>query len=360
MKKGEIIGGYRVLEDFKIAGGQSKISFAEKGGITYFIKEFLSPKYPVDGSPGSAKSIARRRKKCEDFEKHQMLINGKISTKCSIGGNLVFAIDFFRQGTTYYKINEKIDVSSISITEISMLPLKQRILILKTVLHSLQILHRLNIVHGDLKPDNVLIKKTGSGKFVAKLIDFDHSYISGTPPENIDDLVGDQVYYSPELANYIISESELNSGLTIQSDIFAIGILFAQYLTGEYPIFDTTKNEYPWQAVLNGETLRIKQNDLPDDLCELINSMYAIRYESRPTTKFVFDALKGVATVKVKKGSIVVGRGWGHKKPKKAPKPVPPKDSPKPVPPKDSSKPVPPPTTAKPKLKIGKGFKKED
>lgn len=53
MLKGENIKGYRILEDFKVAGGMSKISFAEKDGKTYFIKEFLAPKYPTPDSPGS-------------------------------------------------------------------------------------------------------------------------------------------------------------------------------------------------------------------------------------------------------------------------------------------------------------------
>ena len=45
MLKGENIHGYHILEDFKVAGGMSKISFADKEGKIYFIKEFLAPKY---------------------------------------------------------------------------------------------------------------------------------------------------------------------------------------------------------------------------------------------------------------------------------------------------------------------------
>ena len=56
MKKGQVINGYRILQDFSTArGGLSKWTFAEKAGKEYFIKEFLSPTYPVDGAPGSAK-----------------------------------------------------------------------------------------------------------------------------------------------------------------------------------------------------------------------------------------------------------------------------------------------------------------
>ena len=62
LRKGEIIKGYKILEDFVVAGGMSKISFAEKEGKEYFIKEFLSPKYPLPESPGSEKVKAQRRK----------------------------------------------------------------------------------------------------------------------------------------------------------------------------------------------------------------------------------------------------------------------------------------------------------
>ena len=70
MRKGDIIGGYYILQDFIVAGGMSKISFAKRGDTEYFIKEFLSPKYPVAGAPGSPVSIARKQKRCNEFEAH--------------------------------------------------------------------------------------------------------------------------------------------------------------------------------------------------------------------------------------------------------------------------------------------------
>ena len=70
MLKGEVINGYTILKDFVVAGGMSKVSFAEKGGKEYFIKEFLTPKYPLPDSPGSEKMKAQSRIACEAFEKH--------------------------------------------------------------------------------------------------------------------------------------------------------------------------------------------------------------------------------------------------------------------------------------------------
>ena len=97
MLKGEVIHNYRILEDFKVAGGTSKVTFAERGGKEYFIKEFLSPKYPTADSPGSEKVKAQKRKACEEFEKHHKELNARISSKVGTGGNLVAAVDFFRE-----------------------------------------------------------------------------------------------------------------------------------------------------------------------------------------------------------------------------------------------------------------------
>ena len=65
MKAGDVINGYRILEDFKVVGaGLSKWTFAERGGRQYFIKEFLSPTYPEDDAPGSEKIKAKKGPMC--------------------------------------------------------------------------------------------------------------------------------------------------------------------------------------------------------------------------------------------------------------------------------------------------------
>lgn len=297
MLKGEIINGYTILEDFVIAGGQSKISFAEKEGVEYFIKEFLQPKFPVEGSPGSAKRKEKKMQECLNFERHHQILKDKISSACSTGGNLVYTVDFFRAGTSYYKINEKIDVSSISINEISKLPENKKYLILITICHSLKILHSNNIVHGDLKPDNVLIKKTETGSFTSKLIDFDDSYFSKHPPSNTE-IVADPTYYSPELGRFIIGDSSTKSDLlTVKSDIFSIGIVFCQYLTGNLPLFDTEKYEYAWEAVNNKQILDVRSIGLKGELADLLNTTFSFKINDRPSIQSLFDNLK-----KVKKG----------------------------------------------------------
>lgn len=293
MKKGDIIGGYIILQDFIVAGGMSKISFAKKGATEYFIKEFLAPKYPIVGAPGSPTSIAKKKKRCDDFEVHHKKLNDAIGTKTAFGGNLVYAVDFFRAKTSYYKVTEKIDIVSLSTKDISKLPIEKILIILKTITHSLKILHDLSIVHGDLKPDNILIKQTKTKGYTTKLIDFDNSYFSGYPPENTDEVVGTPEYYSPELANYIkVGETdEDRRKLTVQSDIFALGVIFSEYLTGDKPLF-SEKYSYTWEAVTADVNLKFVGSVKTKKLKKLVTSMLQIDREKRPSIADVYSTLQ--------------------------------------------------------------------
>ena len=287
MKKGDIISGSRILEDFKVAGGMSKISFAERGGKEYFVKEFLSPKYPTPDSPGSERIKAQKRKACEDFEAHHRKINQLIGERVGSGGNLVYAVSFFRDGPSYYKINEKIDTTGLSVEQISKLPLENILIIAKSVCSSLNILHELNIVHGDLKPDNILIKQTGEKIYTGKLIDFDNSYFSENPPKDRESIVGTPEYYSPELAAYIMSDDDDDvdsSSMTLASDIFTFGIILTEYFTGSKPIF--AEGIPTWNAVNKGLEVSFSKK-LPDGIETLLKKMLSKNPSDRPNIKSI-------------------------------------------------------------------------
>lgn len=292
MLKGENIKGYIILQDFIVAGGMSKISFARKGGKEYFIKEFLSPKYPLPDSPGSDKVKAQRLKECEAFEKHHKELNRKIGSKVSLGGNLVYAVDFFRWGACYYKVTEKVDTSSLTCEDISRLPFSNKLIIAKSVCHSLSILHSLNIVHGDLKPDNILIKKVPAS-YSGKLIDFDDSYFSENPPKDRDSLVGTPEYYSPEQADYIMDEEEEIDGrtLTCKSDIFTLGIILCEYFTGKKPLLPVGSKGAIWNVAKEGKSFTFAKC-IQRSIAEVITKMLCPNANERPTIREVFDVLK--------------------------------------------------------------------
>ena len=251
-----MVNGYTILRDFSVVGaGLSKWTFAERGGREFFIKEFLAPTYPDDAAPGSDKTKAKKRARCAVFEAHHRGMQTALAPLSAYGGNLIVTLDFFRAGAKYYKVTEKVDAEELDARSIAALDLRLQLILMKSVAHSLKILHDLRIVHGDLKPSNVLVKRTELG-YTSKLIDFDSSYIAGNPPSP-EEIVGTINYYSPELLGYIQEAGVRPDQLGVASDVFALGLIFTEFLTGAPPPFDAPTFHEPAVAVRSGVTLTI-------------------------------------------------------------------------------------------------------
>ena len=154
-------------------------------------------------------------------------------------------------------------------------------------------MHGIKIVHGDLKPDNILIKETSRDNFSGKLIDFDDSYFSEEPPSDRENIVGTPEYYSPELAAYIMDEDDEIEGktLTLASDIFTLGIIFCEYFTGEKPITGTSLPT--WSAVVKGNTISFAKPIKPE-IETLLRSMLSLKAEDRPTVKRIQNELREI------------------------------------------------------------------
>ena len=292
MKKGDVVSGYTILEDFKVVGaGLSKWTFAERDGREYFIKEFLSPTYPDEHAPGSEKTKARKRARCASFESHHRGIQRALAPLSAYGGNLIVTLDFFRWGAKYYKVTEKVDAASMTTADVASLSFRTQLVLMKTVAHSLKILHDLRIVHSDLKPSNVLIKQTEVG-YTTKLIDFDSSYIAGAPPPP-EEIVGTINYYSPELLGYIQEAGVGPDQLGTASDVFALGLIYTEYLTGAPPPFDPAFHE-PAVAVRSGATLRVPRAGVLDELADLVDRMLLPDPAVRPTIGEVHATLMAI------------------------------------------------------------------
>jgi serine/threonine protein kinase len=293
VKAGGVINGYRILEDFRVVGaGLSKWTFAAKDGREYFIKEFLSPTFPDEHAPGSAQTKMRKRRRCQAFERHHRRINEALAEISGVGGNLIVTLDFFRWGAKYYKVTEKVEVTGLKPADVAALSFQEQLVLLKTVAHSLRILHDRGIVHGDLKPSNVLIKRTELG-YTTKLIDFDNAYLAGEPPPP-DEIVGTMNYYSPELVGYIQETGTVAAELTQKADIFALGLIYAEYLTGSLPSFDVGKYQYAGVAVQVGEVLRLPSDTLPAPVVELVDRMLLADPTARPTIADIHTTLMAI------------------------------------------------------------------
>lgn len=281
-----------------------KWAVAEAHGKTYFIKQFLRPTYPLPGGPGSAATKVKKRKACEAFESHHKALLESLSGLAGAGGHLIVTREFFRVDAKYYKVTDWIQTSSLSVGEIArMEPARNRVILALTIAHSLEILHRQGIVHGDLKPANILPKLASKDVFVAKLIDFDDSYRVGDPPSP-DEVVGDLTYYSPELLQYIQEEGD-RSQLGCASDIFALGIVLCQYFAGELPQILPREGESKpagnvAQAVIGGQVIRTGLASSWPDMDELLLSMMQLDPDARPVIGKVAESLKRIRDLETK------------------------------------------------------------
>jgi serine/threonine protein phosphatase PrpC/predicted Ser/Thr protein kinase/ribosomal protein L39E len=87
--------------------------------------------------------------------------------------------------------------------------------------------HKLEMLHQDLRPDNIMIDKTGT----VKIIDFGSARVAGilemTPFAERNNLLGTAQYTAPE---YFLGEAG-----TARSDLFSLGVMTYQMLTGKLP-----------------------------------------------------------------------------------------------------------------------------
>ncbi len=84
--------------------------------------------------------------------------------------------------------------------------------------------HKNNIIHRDIKPQNILVKDDGT----VKIADFGIATVSDAVQlTQTDTVLGSVHYLAPELARGEIA--------TFQSDIYALGITFYELLTGQVP-----------------------------------------------------------------------------------------------------------------------------
>jgi len=99
--------------------------------------------------------------------------------------------------------------------------------IVEQIAKGLRAFHRKEMLHQDLRPDNVMIDKTGT----ARIIDFGATKIAGVaevaPSVTGDDILGTAQYTAPE---YFRGE-----GGSARSDLFSLGVIAYQMLTGQLP-----------------------------------------------------------------------------------------------------------------------------
>ncbi len=140
--------------------------------------------------------------------------------------NIVSIYDVGREGEIQYLVMEYIDGENLKtvIKREGAIPPERAVQIARQVCDALEHAHENKIVHRDVKPHNILITRTGR----AKLTDFGIAMETGTATmTHTDTIVGSVHYLSPEQAR--------GEPAGPKSDIYSIGVVLFEMLTGTVP-----------------------------------------------------------------------------------------------------------------------------
>jgi len=144
--------------------------------------------------------------------------------------------------------------------------------------------HRLGLVHRDLKPENILFERqadeASGGSVSVKIVDFGLARALYTGPAvsgSLRPLSGSPAYMAPE---------QFNNTFSPGSDIYALGVILYELLTGQPP-YSGTSEELAYQHLHSSAALAALPGAWPD----LLGAMLAKDAAARPGAEEVIEAL---------------------------------------------------------------------
>jgi tetratricopeptide (TPR) repeat protein/tRNA A-37 threonylcarbamoyl transferase component Bud32 len=134
----------------------------------------------------------------------------------------------------------------------------ERLQLFVQVCQAVQHAHQKGVIHRDLKPSNILVA-VADGVPVPKVIDFGlakalHEPLTDNPQETAHGvLVGTPLYMSPEQAGFD------NPDVDTRADVYALGVVLYELLTGTTPLERDRVKNTPWPEVVR----RIREEEPP-------------------------------------------------------------------------------------------------
>jgi len=220
---GRLLGGrYRVV---------SRLGEGGMGAVYLCAHEVLGRRYAVK---------VLRPDLATDAELALRFRNEAIAASRIGGENVVDVLDFgAEEDGAHYYVMEALEGRSLGalIAEEGPLAVARALALLEQLCCALGAAHARGVVHRDVKPDNVFVVRRDDGTERAKLIDFGISQVkpAGPPGERLTRagaIIGTPEYMAPEQA--------AGDPVDHRADVYALGVLAYEMLTGTLPIVANT------------------------------------------------------------------------------------------------------------------------
>lgn len=176
--------------------------------------------------------------------------------------HLVAVYDVGRVQQSVFVVSELIDGETLGQrVKRERLDHSEAVRIAAEVARGLQVAHQAGIVHRDIKPPNIMLRKDGS----AAVTDFGLAISEQDQAAEGGAVVGTIAYMSPEQAR---GESDRVDG---RSDIYSLGVVLFELLTRRLPFAAERRSDY-WEQILNREvrSLRTVDQSVPVELERIV------------------------------------------------------------------------------------------
>ena len=243
--------------------------FIGEGGMC---KVYKAENEDLSGSFASIKCLKEEHLKNEDLrsrfetEAKKMLNFQKRSG--SIHQNIIEFKNFRKQDGNDFLITEFVEGVTLKKhieEDQGPIPPEKAIIIFRQILEACSHMHKNDLVHRDLKPENIMLKPSGRIKIldfgVAKSFESDGETMAETKAGY---LVGTPKYMSPEQIQ--------GKKIDYLTDIYSLGVIFYEMVTGKY-CYPDAKNLSSLSYKVVHESLPLVQKSLeylPDSLNKLI------------------------------------------------------------------------------------------
>jgi serine/threonine protein kinase len=203
--------------------------------------------------------IDMREDEAKRFEKlflNEASLAGKLNHP-----NIVGVYDAVVEGDQRYLVMEYVPGGSLKkfCSETNLLPLRQAVLVIFKMCRALDYAFQNGVIHRDIKPANILLSERED----IKISDFGTAKISHAEHTQIDGFLGSPAYMSPEQIN--------EEGPSVQSDIYSLGVVMYELLTGKLP-FRAENAITMIHKILHEEPndIRKLRPDLPEKLAQIV------------------------------------------------------------------------------------------
>jgi serine/threonine-protein kinase len=207
-------------KEIKFVGNYKILDVIGKGG--------MAKVYTAIQMPLNRVVVVKEMSKSSSSEFRKRFKNEALITATLEHPNIVSIYDYFSVGQTSYLVMQYIDGIGLADVIENEAPLRPMVAatIAREICLAISHAHQNSIIHRDIKPANVLISKQGQLKVTDFGVAKDETARDLT---SVGTLIGTPCYMSPEQAS--------GKKLSAQSDIFAIGIVLYEMVTGKKPFW---------------------------------------------------------------------------------------------------------------------------